>query len=130
MRDAAPRPDRPPRRAASADRKARLARGRGLRVCLSSAPPRDAARIARLLLARRVAACVSVVPGVASTYRWKGKIESAREVLLVVKTTAAALSRCVALLASAHPYEVPEILVGTPQQASAAYAAWAHTEID
>lgn len=128
MRDAASPSVRPPRRAARSDRRSRLARGSGVRLCLSSAPPRAAARLARLLLAHRLAACVSVVPGVRSTYRWKGRVEQGKEVLLVVKTTAALVPRCVALLASEHPYEVPEILVAAPDRVSAAYAAWVHAE--
>lgn len=128
MRKPAPRPVRPSHDPAAVARRGRPSRRSRLRVCLTSVPARDAARIARLLVDRRVAACVTAVPGATSTYRWKGEVERSRETLLLVKTTATALSRCRTLLAEAHPYDVPEILVGVPFRAGAAYEAWAHTE--
>ena len=98
--------------------------GRGLRIVISSAPARAAPRIAKALVLKGVAACVSVVPGVTSTYRWKGRIERGRETLLVIKTTATRLPACLAALSSAHPYEVPEGLVLTPSASLVAYASW------
>jgi periplasmic divalent cation tolerance protein len=97
---------------------------KGLRVVLSTAPARAAASIARHLVATGAAACVNVVPGVRSVYRWRGRIEDAREHLLVVKTTAQALPRCLRALARAHPYEVPEGLVFSPSRVLSAYDRW------
>ena len=98
--------------------------GRGLRIVISSAPARAAPRIAKALVLKGVAACVSVVPGVRSTYRWRGRLESTRESLLVIKTTVGGLPACLAALATGHPYEVPEGLVLTPSASLVAYASW------
>ena len=127
MRTAA-RPPRPPRSAAPPARKGRLVRGARIRLVVSTAPAKQAARLAKRLLDARVAACVSIVSGVASTYRWKGRVERAREALLLIKTTAALLQRCVSVLAAEHPYEVPEILVGAPGRVASAYAEWIQAE--
>jgi periplasmic divalent cation tolerance protein len=95
-----------------------------VRIVLSIAPPRDARRIAEALVASGTAACVNVVPGVRSVYRWKGRIERARESLLVVKTSARALSSCVRALRRAHPYDVPEALALTPNAGLTDYVSW------
>jgi periplasmic divalent cation tolerance protein len=113
---------------AKARDRGRAALVRDLRVVLSTAPPRRARSLARRLVDEGGAACVNVVPGVESTYRWRGRVETARESLLVVKTTAASLPRCLATLAGSHPYEVPEGLVLSPGAALAAYARWMRTE--
>ena len=93
-------------------------------MILSSAPKTDGAAIARALVKARVAACVNLVPGIESIYRWKGRVERSREVLLVIKTTERSLSACKRALVSAHPYEVPEILVVRADEASRRYARW------
>lgn len=68
-----------------------------------------AARIAEALIEARAAACVNIIPGVRSIYRWKGEIERAGEVALIAKTTAAASERALAVIRAAHPYETPAI---------------------
>lgn len=113
----------PARRRSTPARRART-RAPRVRLVLSSAPPALAPRLARRLVVEGVAACVSVVPGARSVYRWKGAVEEAREALLIVKTTVTALPRCLAALTAAHPYEVPEALVLRPAEALAAYARW------
>ena len=116
------------RRDARAHARSRTASARGVRVVLSTSTKMDAPRLARRLVDARVAACVTVVPGVRSTYRWKGKVERAAESLLVIKTTRAALPACLELLATAHPYEVPEALVLTPGTGLAVYLEWVARE--
>lgn len=74
------------------------------------APP-DAERIARALVDERLAACVNVVPGVVSIYRWKGAVEREGELLLVIKTMAAQLDALKARLLELHPYELAEVVV-------------------
>jgi len=76
-------------------------------------------------VAERTAACVNVVRGVRSVYRWRGRVHDDSEALLVVKTTRGGLPRCLAALAALHPYDVPEIVVLTPAAVGAAYDAWA-----
>ena len=95
------------------------------RVVLSAAPDRDTAwRIARTLVEEERAACVNLVPGARSIYRWRGAIEEADEFLLVVKTTAAALPALLARLAELHPYDVPEAIALEPGVVAAPYLAW------
>lgn len=57
------------------------------------------------------AACVNVLPGVRSVYRWQGSVERSDEVLVLIKTVSDAVARVEALLAAQHPYELPEGLV-------------------
>jgi periplasmic divalent cation tolerance protein len=71
---------------------------------------------------------VNLVPGVESAYRWKGKVESARETLLVVKTSAGAAKACLARLRSLHPYELPEGLLLSPVGGIPEYGAWVREE--
>jgi periplasmic divalent cation tolerance protein len=104
--------------------RARVSPAASVRVVVSTAPARDAARLARTLVAERLAACVSRVDGLRSTYRWKGRVESAREVLLVAKTSARKARACLARLAQAHPYEVPEGIVLAPSAGLHAYLRW------
>lgn len=94
-------------------------------VLLSTCPSAEAgAAIARKLVEARIAACVNIVPGVRSIYRWKGEICDDAEVLLVLKTAAARQSEAMAALKAAHPYEVPEILVLRPEDGWPDYLKW------
>ena len=70
----------------------------------------DAERIARSLEEKGVAACVNVVPGVVSFYRWKGRLERDAELLLVIKTSGERFAELKAALLAEHPYEVPELV--------------------
>jgi periplasmic divalent cation tolerance protein len=70
----------------------------------------DAERIARSLVESGLAACVNLVPGVVSFYRWKGKLERDAEVLLVIKTTGERFEDLKAALLAQHPYELPEVV--------------------
>jgi periplasmic divalent cation tolerance protein len=70
----------------------------------------DAQRIGRALVERGLAACVNVLPAVTSIYRWKGKLETDEERLLVIKTRADRFEALKRALVSLHPYEVPEVL--------------------
>ena len=72
----------------------------------------------------RLAACVNVVPGVRSVYRWHGAIETADEALLVIKTTAAAFDALAARVRALHPYSLPEVVAPPLAAALAAYLAW------
>jgi len=96
-----------------------------VRVILCTFPdPQVADRVATQLVEKRLAACVNLLPGVRSVYRWQGKIETDSEVLALIKTTAGLLPRLGAELTSLHRYEVPEIIALDPASGSAPYAAW------
>jgi len=86
--------------------------------------PEDALRLARALVEQGLAACVNIVPGVTSVYRWQGKVEAEPERLLVIKTRAERFEELRATLVSLHPYEVPEVLALAVQAGHAPYLAW------
>ena len=67
-------------------------------------------QIAQRLVEARLAACVSLVPGLTSIYRWQGAVERATETLLLIKTLTDRLPELTATLRGLHPYEVPEIV--------------------
>jgi periplasmic divalent cation tolerance protein len=93
-------------------------------IALVTTPPADAQRIAEALVERRLAACVNVVPAVASTYRWEGAVQRDEEALLIIKTTSAALDAVEALLRELHPYDTFELLALDVAGGSAPYLAW------
>lgn len=72
-----------------------------------------AQRLAATLVDRRLAACVNVLPGVQSTYRWQDEVQTDAEVMLYIKTVPARWEALQACLVSEHPYELPE-LIGIP----------------
>lgn len=84
----------------------------------------SAARIARDLVEARLAACVSRVPGMTSTYRWQGQVREDVEVLLLIKTTAAAVEPLQARLVELHPYDVPELVALDISSGLPAYLDW------
>ena len=84
----------------------------------------DAVKIANALVERRLVACVNVLPGVRSIYRWQGALQDDRELLLLAKTTTARLEEVTAALSELHPYEVPEIVALEAAAVAPAYAAW------
>jgi periplasmic divalent cation tolerance protein len=94
-------------------------------VILSTcATAEEAGRLARLLVERRLAACVNVVTGIRSYYRWQGSLESAEECLLVVKSSRELFARLREALEQAHSYEVPEIIALPVLDGSPAYLSW------
>ena len=94
-------------------------------VALSTAPSAEVAeQLARALVGEGLAACVNVVPGVTSYYRWKGELQRDAEWLLVIKTRAARLEALKAALVRLHPYEVPELVALGVEDGLAPYLAW------
>jgi periplasmic divalent cation tolerance protein len=93
-------------------------------VLIAASNEEEARKIAELLVNEKKAACVNIVPGVDSLFRWKGKIESARESLLLVKTRASLVSEIVSLVKGAHSYEVPEIIALPIVGGSKEYLKW------
>ena len=93
-------------------------------VLVTAGSTEEAERIARALVEERLAACVNLVPGIRSIYRWKGKIADDGEILLVAKTrrdSFAALERRVREL---HSYDVPEVLALAVTEGSTDYLRW------
>src|ERR1700685_1197018 len=94
-------------------------------IILSTCAHREQAeRIAHRLLELHLAACINILPGVQSIYRWQGGIESAAEVLLLIKTRAALIREVQSTIAGLHSYEVPEFLVLSVSGGSETYLDW------
>jgi periplasmic divalent cation tolerance protein len=99
-------------------------------LVLTTCPDEVAAeRIARALVEAGLAACVSRMPGLRSTYRWKGRVEDEPEVLLLIKTVATRFQELEMRLKSLHPYEVPEIIAVPIAKGSLDYLSWLRTAL-
>ncbi len=97
-------------------------------VVLTTLPTREAAlAIGRTLVDERLAACVQIVDGLRSIYRWEGRVDESAECQLAAKTPAAISAALIDRLRALHPYQLPEILT-LDAVASDAYAAWLRTE--
>jgi len=88
----------------------------------------QAVSLARELVERRLAACVNILHGVCSVFRWDGRIQEDRESLLVVKTRAEMQERVTAAIRELHSYEVPEVVVLPVIGGSEPYLAWLEGE--
>ncbi len=94
-------------------------------LVLTTCPNRRAAnRIARALVGERLAACVNIVPIAQSVYRWRGKVESAAEFLLVIKSLKRSYPRLETRLRTLHPYELPEVIAVPIAGGYRNYLAW------
>lgn len=94
-------------------------------ICFCSCPDiATAGRIAEALVEERLAACVNVLPGLQSVYRWQGQIQRDAEVLLLIKTTRARYPALQARLPQLHPYELPELLAVEAAAGLPAYLQW------
>ena len=102
--------------------------GGDVRVVLVTAPAEEAAALARAVVTERLAACVNVVPGVRSIYRWEGEVQDDVEALLVIKTTEARLEALVERVNALHSYDLPEVLALPVAGGSPAYLAWVAEE--
>jgi len=94
-------------------------------VVLSTASSaEEAAKIADALVERRLAACVNVLPGLRSVYRWRDAVERASEWMLVIKTRRERFDDVAAAIRELHSYEVPEVVMLGIERGDAAYLAW------
>lgn len=98
-------------------------------VVLTNLPDRAAAlKLAQELIARRLAACVNVLAECTSVYRWKGIVENATEVPVLIKTRAALYPELEAAIGELHPYELPEIIAVPVVRGLAEYVEWVSEE--
>jgi len=98
-------------------------------LVLTHLPDRDAAlALARTLVTERLAACVNVGAPVESMYHWQGKIETAQEVPVTIKTRATLYSRVEAAIRASHPYELPDIVAVPLTDGLRPYLAWLAAE--
>ena len=94
-------------------------------IALVTAPDLKTARaLARAALTARLIACANLIPKIESHYRWRGKIESGAEVLLILKTQKSKLAALEKLVLAKHPYDTPELLVLPLSAGNKKYLAW------
>jgi periplasmic divalent cation tolerance protein len=95
------------------------------RIILTTAGSQEEARkIAKALVERKLAACVNIVPRIESVYRWQGKVETAEEWLLLIKTQAELFERVRGALKELHSYELPECVMLEVSAGSEEYLQW------
>jgi len=79
-------------------------------IFITTANAEEAEQISGMLVEKRKAACVNIIPEIKSHFRWEGKLEAEEEALLIVKTRASLLPEIINLVKQAHSYSVPEII--------------------
>lgn len=84
----------------------------------------EARRFAHDIVSRQFAACVNIVPGIESVYRWQGDVETSTEWLLLIKTTAEAFQRLREAMPALHSYEVPECISIPIEDGAGNYLQW------
>lgn len=95
-----------------------------LAVITSVSTEQQALDIAHALVQRRLAACVNILPGVRSFFRWKGRVQQDNEFLLLIKTLASNFESVRAAIRELNTYELPEIVGLSASRVDAAFAAW------
>jgi periplasmic divalent cation tolerance protein len=99
-------------------------------LVLTNLPDRNSAQnIAHKLIENQAAACVNMLAECSSVYRWQGKVESASEIPLLIKTTRSAYPRVEELIRMYHPYELPEIIAVSVAAGLPAYLEWVSQEV-
>ncbi|MFC2016041.1 divalent-cation tolerance protein CutA [Chloroflexota bacterium] len=93
-------------------------------VLITAGTQPEAERIAEALVSDRLAACVTVIPGVTSVYRWQGEVQHDQEWLLVAKSRGECLAELMERVQALHSYEVPEIIALPLVGGSKAYLSW------
>ena len=100
------------------------------KLVISTAGSREqASRIAKALVEESLAACVNVTGPIQSVYRWQGKVESAEEFLMLIKTTSSKSAGAIARLRELHSYEVPEAIEVDITGGSADYLRWVRESV-
>ena len=95
-----------------------------LLVLTTAGSDEEARKIAHALVERRLAACVNIVPRIHSVYRWEGKIESADEWLLIIKTTRSREEEVGSVVRQLHSYSLPEHVALAIDNGNDAYLQW------
>ena len=99
-------------------------------IVLCTVPDRESAeRIATALVTERLAACVNIVPGITSIYRWKNRIEKDAELLLIIKTHSAVFDTLQDSIRKLHPYELPEVIAVPITDGLPEYLDWISTAL-
>lgn len=99
-------------------------------VVLVTVPEGKAKNLARILLKKRICACINILRGVESLFWWEGKIDTAKEALLVIKTQKSNFAKLKATVKANHPYTVPEIIALDIDRGNKEYLNWLKKETD
>lgn len=95
-----------------------------MKIILTTCKSKQSSDIALKLLEEKLAACVTTISGVRSRFLWKGEIQVEEEKQLIIKTSDEMVDKTLKRIIEIHPYEIPEILVITPEQISKSYLNW------
>ena len=106
-----------------------IERDQAIVVFMTAANREEARRLAEMLVDRRLAACVQIMPEMESVYRWQGKIERQTEVLLLAKTVSAKFVELEAEVRRVHSYETPEIVAFPLTAGSRPYLEWLNASV-
>ncbi len=93
-------------------------------ILVTAKDKKQAAKIAKGLLADKLIACANIVQGVQSIFSWQGRIDQSKEVLVVLKTKVSLFKKVEAKVKSLHSYQVPEIIALPISEGSADYLKW------
>ena len=104
-------------------------RSRYIQVSTAVSKRAHAEKIARVMVEKKLAACVQIVGPIISIYRWKGRMERSKEWLLIIKTTKGHYARVEKAIAGAHPYELPEIIAVPIVAGSSLYLRWVRKQL-
>jgi periplasmic divalent cation tolerance protein len=99
-------------------------------VFITAANSAEAAKLADMLVGQRLAACVQILPGIESVYRWQGKIERQKEILLIAKTAKARFAELETAVRAIHSYETPEIVALPLSAGSFPYLEWLYANVN
>ena len=100
-------------------------------LVLCTCPDQESAQlIAEQLVDTKLAACVNILPGILSIYRWQGAVESAQEQLLLIKTTTEHYERLESAITELHPYELPEVIAIPIEYGLEKYLRWIDDSLD
>lgn len=100
-----------------------------VRLVFCNCSPKEAPDLARRLVEKQLVACVNILPGVTSVYRWEGQLCEDEEATLLIKTTAEKYDDFKEALRQYHSYDVPEIIAVAPEDIDCAYAEWVHEQV-
>jgi periplasmic divalent cation tolerance protein len=98
-------------------------------VLTTAANPAEATRLGQTLVEERLVACATLIPAAQSIYQWQGKVETATETLLLLKTALDQLPALEARLLALHSYQTPEFLVLKVESGSPGYLDWLHSSL-
>ena len=99
-------------------------------VLVTASSLEEARNLAQRILEKHLAACVNLVPGMESHYWWQGKLETAGEVLLLIKSSAEQFEAVAEVVRKHHSYECPEIVAVAPEEIAPKYQAWWEKEME